>query len=63
MESRNKVIHRGSFEEDSGTVTKKLYMVEYMLHRFDYSTGLEGARLYAEKAKDEMLHSGSDNIS
>ena len=65
MESRNALAHRGEFTnnegtllEDSGTIIKKLKMVEYMLYRFDYCAGLDRALLYAEAAKSQMENVG-----
>ncbi|UHG93188.1 hypothetical protein [Spirosoma oryzicola] len=62
MESRNTLVHEGKFEESDQTVIKKLCMVEYMLHRFDYCLGLDRALLYVEKAKYRMDHLGIEDL-
>ena len=49
MEARNRLIHTGQLALTYGSVARKIHLVEYILHRMDYCTGLDRAELYAKR--------------
>ncbi len=54
MEERNKLIHTGKLTLSFGSVAKKIHLVEYILHRLDYCTGLDRAELYAKRWRERV---------
>ena len=62
MQARNKLVHSGVFEQTYESVLKKLYVVEYMLHRFDYCLGFDMAISYAERIKKRVDTKHGDDV-
>jgi hypothetical protein len=62
MQSRNRLVHRGDFNQDFGSVRKQLWVVEYVLHRLDYASGLDYAGKFSERTLQRVATGQGDDL-